>query len=178
MGAQHDCDVLVVGAGPTGSATALFLAQRGVRVILADREADYYRLHHGGIPRRMEAPMNRHARGGGHVGGVKQILDGNGYAFQRPTLSPGQSFLGQPRLPSRLRRIEPRKGAQAAVHSLDPRQRAFHQLACGNRPRSEHRRDLRQIAIVDRYLRCRGQRRAPTITEIIVVGVSVRLRHA
>jgi 3-(3-hydroxy-phenyl)propionate hydroxylase len=44
MGAQHDCDVLVVGAGPTGSATALFLAQRGVRVILADREADYYRL--------------------------------------------------------------------------------------------------------------------------------------
>lgn len=39
-----DCDVLVVGGGPTGSATALFLAQRGLRVIVADREADIYPL--------------------------------------------------------------------------------------------------------------------------------------
>nr|AKQ20687.1 monooxygenase [uncultured bacterium] len=34
---EHDCDVLVVGAGPTGLCTALMLAQHGVRVRIADR---------------------------------------------------------------------------------------------------------------------------------------------
>ncbi|MFI9386596.1 FAD-dependent monooxygenase [Kutzneria sp. NPDC052558] len=36
---EHDCDVLVVGAGPTGLCAALVLAQHGVRVRVVDREA-------------------------------------------------------------------------------------------------------------------------------------------
>ncbi|HEX8866334.1 MAG TPA: FAD-dependent oxidoreductase, partial [Lentzea sp.] len=35
---EHDCDVLVVGAGPTGLCTALMLAQHGVRVRIVDRK--------------------------------------------------------------------------------------------------------------------------------------------
>ena len=34
-----ECDVLIVGAGPAGSAAAVWLAQRGVRVVLADRQS-------------------------------------------------------------------------------------------------------------------------------------------
>ncbi|MFS8096726.1 FAD-dependent oxidoreductase [Lentzea alba] len=34
---EHDCDVLVVGAGPTGLCTALMLAQHGIRVRIVDR---------------------------------------------------------------------------------------------------------------------------------------------
>ncbi|QUQ64182.1 FAD-dependent monooxygenase [Kutzneria sp. CA-103260] len=36
---EHDCDVLVVGAGPTGLCAALVLAQQGVRVRIVDRKA-------------------------------------------------------------------------------------------------------------------------------------------
>jgi 2-polyprenyl-6-methoxyphenol hydroxylase-like FAD-dependent oxidoreductase len=35
---EHDCDVLVVGAGPTGLCTALMLVQHGVRVRVVDRK--------------------------------------------------------------------------------------------------------------------------------------------
>ncbi|MEV6235226.1 FAD-dependent oxidoreductase [Lentzea sp. NPDC051838] len=35
---EHDCDVLVVGAGPAGLCTALMLAQHGVRVRIVDRK--------------------------------------------------------------------------------------------------------------------------------------------
>ncbi|MFB9902321.1 FAD-dependent monooxygenase [Allokutzneria oryzae] len=35
---EHDCDVLVVGAGPTGLCTALMLVQNGVRVRIVDRK--------------------------------------------------------------------------------------------------------------------------------------------
>lgn len=38
------CDVLVVGAGPTGSTLALLLARQGVDVLLVDREAAIYPL--------------------------------------------------------------------------------------------------------------------------------------
>lgn len=40
----HDCDVLIVGAGPTGATLALLLAQEGVKTILVEREADIYPL--------------------------------------------------------------------------------------------------------------------------------------
>lgn len=43
-GAADMCDVLVVGAGPTGSVLALILARRGLRVVIVDREADIYAL--------------------------------------------------------------------------------------------------------------------------------------
>ncbi|MBP7146270.1 MAG: geranylgeranyl reductase family protein [Acidobacteria bacterium] len=36
---DRSCDVLVAGAGPAGSVAALHLARRGLRVVLADREA-------------------------------------------------------------------------------------------------------------------------------------------
>ncbi|MGA1342677.1 MAG: bifunctional 3-(3-hydroxy-phenyl)propionate/3-hydroxycinnamic acid hydroxylase [Hyphomonas sp.] len=39
-----DCDVLVIGAGPTGTTLALLLAQRGVKVIVAEKEAGIYPL--------------------------------------------------------------------------------------------------------------------------------------
>lgn len=44
MSTARACDVLIVGAGPTGSTLALMLAQAGVDVVLADREADIYPL--------------------------------------------------------------------------------------------------------------------------------------
>jgi 2-polyprenyl-6-methoxyphenol hydroxylase-like FAD-dependent oxidoreductase len=36
---KHDCDALVVGAGPTGLCTALMLVQHGVRVRIVDRKS-------------------------------------------------------------------------------------------------------------------------------------------
>jgi len=39
-----DCDVLVVGGGPTGAALALLLAGQRARVIVADKDADIYPL--------------------------------------------------------------------------------------------------------------------------------------
>ena len=39
-----DCDVLVAGGGPTGATLAILLAQRGVKVIVAEKEADIYPL--------------------------------------------------------------------------------------------------------------------------------------
>ncbi len=39
-----DCDVLISGGGPTGIALAILLARRGVRVIVAEKEAEIYAL--------------------------------------------------------------------------------------------------------------------------------------
>ena len=41
-GAEHD--VVIVGAGPTGATLGLFLARRGVRTLLIDREEEVYPL--------------------------------------------------------------------------------------------------------------------------------------
>jgi hypothetical protein len=41
---ELDCDVLIAGAGPTGVTIATLLAQRGVKVIVADKEAAPYWL--------------------------------------------------------------------------------------------------------------------------------------
>lgn len=39
-----DCDVLIAGGGPTGVTLAVLLARRGVKVIVAEKEADIYPL--------------------------------------------------------------------------------------------------------------------------------------
>jgi 3-(3-hydroxy-phenyl)propionate hydroxylase len=39
-----DCDVLIAGGGPTGVTLAILLAQRGVKVIVAEKEGDIYPL--------------------------------------------------------------------------------------------------------------------------------------
>ncbi|OHD08544.1 bifunctional 3-(3-hydroxy-phenyl)propionate/3-hydroxycinnamic acid hydroxylase MhpA [Sphingopyxis sp. RIFCSPHIGHO2_12_FULL_65_19] len=39
-----DCDVLIVGGGPTGVTLAILLARRGVRVLVAEKEAAIYPL--------------------------------------------------------------------------------------------------------------------------------------
>lgn len=39
-----DCDVLIVGGGPTGATLAILLAQRGVHVMVAEKEPDIYPL--------------------------------------------------------------------------------------------------------------------------------------
>ncbi len=39
-----DCDVLVIGGGPTGVTLAILLAQRGVKVMVAEKEPDIYPL--------------------------------------------------------------------------------------------------------------------------------------
>ncbi len=42
--AGFDCDVLIAGGGPSGVTLAILLAQRGVKVIVAEKEADIYPL--------------------------------------------------------------------------------------------------------------------------------------
>jgi 3-(3-hydroxy-phenyl)propionate hydroxylase len=44
MTAAHDCDVLIIGGGPTGMTLAALLAQRGISVIVAEKEADIFPL--------------------------------------------------------------------------------------------------------------------------------------
>lgn len=41
---DHTCDVLIVGAGPTGVTLGLLLARQGVRTIVIDKEVDIYPL--------------------------------------------------------------------------------------------------------------------------------------
>jgi 2-polyprenyl-6-methoxyphenol hydroxylase-like FAD-dependent oxidoreductase len=42
--AACDCDVLIIGGGPTGVTLAALLVKRGVSVIVAEKEADIYPL--------------------------------------------------------------------------------------------------------------------------------------
>ncbi|MDZ4776847.1 MAG: bifunctional 3-(3-hydroxy-phenyl)propionate/3-hydroxycinnamic acid hydroxylase [Alphaproteobacteria bacterium] len=44
MGAILECDVLIVGAGPTGVTLGLLLAQSGVRTLVIDKSAEIYPL--------------------------------------------------------------------------------------------------------------------------------------
>jgi 3-(3-hydroxy-phenyl)propionate hydroxylase len=44
MASALECDVLIVGAGPTGATLALLLARSGVRALAIDKEADIYPL--------------------------------------------------------------------------------------------------------------------------------------
>jgi len=41
---SYDCDVLIVGGGPTGVTLGLFLASAGISTIIAEKEADIYPL--------------------------------------------------------------------------------------------------------------------------------------
>lgn len=41
---SFDCDVLIIGGGPTGATLAILLAQRGVKVMVAEKETDIYPL--------------------------------------------------------------------------------------------------------------------------------------
>jgi 3-(3-hydroxy-phenyl)propionate hydroxylase len=42
--AAHECDVLIVGAGPTGVTLGMLLARAGVRTLVIDKEAEIYPL--------------------------------------------------------------------------------------------------------------------------------------
>ena len=44
MAQRFDCDVLIAGGGPTGVTLAVLLARRGVRVVVAEKEANIYPL--------------------------------------------------------------------------------------------------------------------------------------
>lgn len=43
-GGPVDCDVLIIGGGPTGVTLASLLAKRGVSVIVAEKEAGIFPL--------------------------------------------------------------------------------------------------------------------------------------
>jgi len=45
--AEHDCEVLIVGGGPTGITLGLFLQDAGVATIIAEKEQDIYPLPRG-----------------------------------------------------------------------------------------------------------------------------------
>lgn len=44
MASEHDCDVLIVGGGPTGVTLGILLAKQGVRTIIAEKEPGIYPL--------------------------------------------------------------------------------------------------------------------------------------
>ena len=41
---DYDCDILIAGGGPTGVTLAILLANRGVNVIVVEKEPDIYPL--------------------------------------------------------------------------------------------------------------------------------------
>lgn len=115
---DFDCDVLIVGGGPTGVTLAALLARRGVRVIVAEKEPDIFPLpraahidHEGmrilqeagaaeavmATSRRADRYEFRNARG-------KVLLCFEGAESVGPGGWPGANMIHQPSVEAALRR--------------------------------------------------------------------------
>ena len=116
---DFDCDVLIVGGGPTGVTLANLLAGRGVSVIVAEKEADIFPLpraahidHEGmrilqeagaaeavmATSRRADAYEFRNARG-------KVLMAFNGAGRTGPGGWPIANMIHQPSVEAALRRV-------------------------------------------------------------------------
>lgn len=112
-----DCDVLIVGGGPTGVTLAVLLAQRGAKVIVAEKEADIYPLpraahldheamrilQHCGVADRVMATC-RHASSYDFLTANGEILmQFGGLSRPGPGGWPGGNMIHQPSVEAALR---------------------------------------------------------------------------
>jgi len=113
-----DCDVLIVGGGPTGVTLAILLARRGVSVIVAEKEADIYPLpraahiDHEGMRILQEAGVSEAVIATSRRASRYDFLNARGELLLRfegsdrigPGGWPGSNMIHQPSVESALRR--------------------------------------------------------------------------
>ncbi len=118
MAERIDCDVLIAGGGPTGVTLAVLLAQRGVRVVVAEKEADIYPLpraahldheairilQDAGVAEEVVATSRRSARYDFLTAGGEILLRFEGSDQIGPGGWPAANMIHQPSVEAALRR--------------------------------------------------------------------------
>ena len=154
----YDADVIVVGAGPAGSATAFHLAQRGLDVLVAGED----RLPPGeGLRRRPHPPRGEAAHRHGHRHQHRGGLGPQRRPAHHRRRSPPRDGLAGPRHLPELRPDPHPQGLRRdpRAHRAEgrrPADRAHQRHRPG--PRRAHRPDRRGLRPVDRRRRLTAAR--------------------
>ena len=156
------------GKGPLGH----------LRLGKVDRAGFAQSAHHGSVASGAKIAVDRHARSRGQVRSMEQVLHCDRHTFQHAALPVGEHPVRPPRLPHCAFAVDAGEGVKPALQRVHPRQNVLHQFRSGQRARRQQRGNFDQLAIVQRRLGHGGQRLPPTMNDSIVVGFSVRLRHA